>query len=307
MLPVDYSKKQMADPDRRKDMDQITQQQTVAIDRGLFVVRYAAAEDKKQPPKVTVAPDHGSVQNISLLLHPDHSEAVLWQPDSGLVVRATAAGKLSVEVTPTQEGGSAAATVKIEPLNQVKAKALSTRQKRQNNPRSTVGNVRILGHLSGVGDVHVNANEWMAGPATPLRIEGISIAWPEKPQDLEIHYAVRTAKPEMVSGRKMPLGSFAGTRGKAMPIVALALEMSGPRATNFQFVTEAIFLGSPAMRITGQHVIASGPTGREALVGLRLGIEKVDSGTRPHPKVSSPRLKRSDAKVRVFRSHTSPN
>jgi hypothetical protein len=288
-------------------MDRTTQQQTVAINRGLFVVRYAAAEDKILPPKVTVAPDHASSQNISFLLHPDHNEAVLWQPDSSLVVRATAAGKLSVEVTPTQEGGSAAATVKIEPLNQGQAKPLYIREKAQKHLRSDAGNIRILGHLSGIGDVHVSANEWIAGPSMPLRIEGISIDWPEKPQDLEIHYAIRTAEPEMVSGRKMHLGSFAGTRGKAMPIVAVALEMSGRGATNFQFVVEAIFLASPAMRIAGKHVVASGPTGREPLVGLRLGVEKVDGVPRPHRKVSAPKSKRSDNKVRVFRSHTNPN
>jgi hypothetical protein len=288
-------------------MDRTTQQQTVAINRGLFIVRYAAAEDKVQPPKVTVASDRASSQNISFLLHPDHNEAVLWQPDSGLVVRATAAAKLSVEVTPIQEGGSVAATVKIEPLNQFKTKVSDIQEKSQSNSRSSVGDIRILGHLSGIGDVHVNTNEWIAGPSTPLRIEGIAIEWPEKPRDLEIYYAVRTAKPEMVSGRKMQLGAFAGTRGKAMPIVAVALEMSGPGATNFQFVVEAIFLASPAMRITGKHVVASGPTGREPLVGLRLGIEKVKGVPRPHRKVSSPKLRRSDAKVRVFRSHTNPN
>jgi len=290
-----------------KNMDRTTQQQTVAINRGLFIVRYAAAEDKRQPPKVTVAPDHASAQNISLLLHPDHNEAVLWQPDSSLVVRATAAGKLSVEVTPTQEGGSAAATVKIEPLTQAQTKASDIQGKRQNKARFSVGNIRILAHLSGIGDVQVSANDWIAGPSTPLRIEGISIDWPEKPQDLEVHYTVRTARPEMVSGRKMHLGSFAGTRGKAMPIVAFALEMSGPAATNFQFIVEAIFLASPAMRIVGKHVVASGPTGREPLVGLRLGVEKVEAVPRPHRKVSAPKSKRSANKVRVFRSPMNPN
>ena len=288
-------------------MDRTTQQQTVALDRGLFIVRYAAAEDKIQPPKVTVAPDHASSQNISFLLHPDHNEAVLWQPDSGLVVRATAAAKLSVEVTPTQAGGSAAATVRIEPLNQAKTNASDIQKKGKTKSRFNVGNIRILGHLSGIGDVLVSAHEWIAGPSTPLRIEGISIDWPEKPQDLEIHYAVRTAKPEMISGRKMQLGAFAGTRGKAMPIVAFALEMSGPAATNFQFVVEALFLASPVMRIAGKHVVVSGPTGREPLVGLRVGIEKVEAAPRPHRKVSSPKSKRTDGKVRVFRSHTNPN
>ena len=99
-------------------MERGKQIQTVAINRGLFLVRYAAAEDKKRPPKVKVSPHPTSTKVVSFLLHPDHNEAVLWQPETCLVVRALAPGKLAVEVLPLQEGGSVAATVRIEPLSQ---------------------------------------------------------------------------------------------------------------------------------------------------------------------------------------------
>src|SRR5262249_29004142 len=99
-------------------MKRTHQKQTIVINRGLFLIRYTAAADVARPPKVTVAPELGSTKDISVLLHPDHNEAVLWQPDSCVVVRAMAAGELCVQVEPAQEGGSAAATVKIEPLNQ---------------------------------------------------------------------------------------------------------------------------------------------------------------------------------------------
>ena len=87
-------------------MERAKQVQTVAINRGLFLVRYAAAEDTASPPRVTVSPDPASTKDVSFLLHPDHKEAVLWQPDTCLVVRALAAGKLAVQVIPAQEGGS---------------------------------------------------------------------------------------------------------------------------------------------------------------------------------------------------------
>ena len=130
----------------------------------------------------------------------------------------------------------------------------------------------------------VAANEWIAGPSAPLRIEGISIEWPGKPADLEIRYAVKTAKPHPISGRAMGLGSFAGTRGDAMPIVGVMMQVTGRAAANFQFAVEAIFLGSPAMRVTGKRVVASGPTGREPLVGLRLSLQNVGQSTQPHAK-----------------------
>ncbi len=153
----------------------------------------------------------------------------------------------------------------------------------------------------------VNANEWIAGPSAPSRIEGISIEWPGKPQDLDIHYAVKTAKPQTISGRKLGLGSFAGTRGKAMPIVSVMFELSGPGSTDYQFAAEAIFLGAPAKRITGKRVVASGPTGREPLVGLRLSVENAGAAARPQKKPSASKPVRSEGRVRVFRSRPKQN
>jgi hypothetical protein len=285
-------------------MEHAKQQKTVAINRGLFLVRYATAEDEAQPPKVRVSPDPASNKAISFLLHPDHNEAVLWQPDSCLVVRATAPGKLAVEVIPAQNGGSAAATVRIEALTQGQAAMAAPAKGRSSSPQE-LGKLRILGHVSGLGDVVVNDNEWIAGPSAPSRIEGISIEWPDKPADLDIHYAVKLAKPQAASGQKMGLGSYVGTRGKAMPLVGLMLELSGPGAPEFQLAVEAIFLGAPATRITGKRVVASGPTGREPLVGLRLAVENAAVVARPQPKSSAGKSAKPASRVRVFRSRSS--
>ncbi len=278
-------------------MERARQQQSVTLDRGLFLVRYVTAEDAARPPIVKVAADPASNKDISFLLHPDHTEAALWQPDSCLVVRAKASGKLSVEVVPTYDGGSAAATVRIESLTQSKAPPPLAQTMRQGTSRYDLKGLRILAHVTGIGDQLVNANEWIAGPSAPLRIEGISMAWPNKPEGLEIRYAVKTAKPQTLSGRAMNLGSFAGTRGKAMPIVGLMLELSGPAAANVQFTVEAIFLGSPTTRVTGKRVVASGPTGREPLVGLRLAVENVPAAKRPHATMPLPATQQPQTKA----------
>jgi hypothetical protein len=278
------------------------QQQTVAINRGLFLIRYAAAEDRARPPKVKISPDPASNKDISFLLHPDDNEAVLWQPETCLVVRTLAPGKLAVQVVPMQEGGSVAATVRIEPLSQ--GKAAPAQKKGRSKGSHGSGDLRILGHVSGLGDVLVNANEWLAGPSAPSRIEGISIEWPDKPQNLEIHYAVKTAKPQTTSGRKMKLGTFAGTRGKAMPIVSLMLELSGPGAADFQLSVEAIFLGAPATRVIGKRVVASGPTGREPLVGFRLSLDRARKALRSQAKTPASKHEQSTGRVRVFRGRS---
>src|SRR5262245_8585158 len=278
-------------------MQRGTQQQTVAINRGQFLVRYATAEDEERPPKVALAPDPVSRKDIGFFLHPDHNEAVLWQPGSCLVVTATAAGKLLVEVIPAHQGGSAAATVQIEPLSQGQAVPLSTAEKKRGSTPNNVRDLRILGHVTGIGDVTVNAKDWIAGPSAPARIEGISLTWPGKPRNLDIHYAVKTAKPQPISGREMGLGSFAGTRGKAMPIVSLMLQLSGPAAATFQFSAEAIFLGSPALAMTGKRIVLSGPTGREPLVGLRLAVEDVAAIARPSKTTAKSKREPSESRA----------
>jgi hypothetical protein len=285
-------------------MTRARQRKTIEIDRGLFLVRYAAAEDTTQPPSVTVTADTESDRSVNFLLHPDHRDAVLWQPGACLVVRATAPGRLWVEVTPSHSNGSAVATVRIEPITQGRATSLPSPQaKGQSGPFLDVSDFRVLGHVAGIGDVIVSANEWLAGPSAPSRIEGISIAWPGKPDDLEIRYSVKTAKPQTISDRMTTLGSFAGTRGKALALVGVALEISGPSASGLRLVAEASFLGSPALRMTGKRVVLSGPTGREPLVGLRLAPEQLGAAVSLQtPPIASKEKRPASGRVRVFRS-----
>jgi hypothetical protein len=100
--------------------------------------------------------------------------------------------------------------------------------------------------------------------------------------------------------RMANLGAFAGTRGRAMPIFGVSFEMTGKGASKYQFYVEAIFLGSPMMQLSGQRVVLLGPTGREPLVGLRIGVEEV--GARRQAVTPSVRASRPPGSVRVFRS-----
>jgi hypothetical protein len=286
---------------RGKGMESAKQRRIVDIDRGLFLVRYASADDEVRPPTVRVSSEPASDKNVSLVLHPDQKEAVLWHPGSCLVVRTVSKGKLSIEVRPAQEGASVAATVRMEKLTQGEP-PFSQAQTSDTASSFDLSDLRLLGHVASIGDVIVRGNEWLAGPSAPSRIEGISIQWSGKPDDVDICYSVNTARPQTVSGRMIALGSFAGTRGKAMPVVGLTFEVSGAGAPYLQFSAEAIFLGAPATRITGRRIVLSGPTGREPLVGLRLSLEEVDAMTRSQPTTPATRPGRASSGVRVFRS-----
>jgi hypothetical protein len=293
------------------------QRRTTEIARGLFAVRYVGADDSERPPLVKITAEPDSEADVDVILHPDHEEPVLVRPGTCLIVRVMRPGMLAIEVEPSRPNGSIAATVNIEPLIQGEAIASSTRSPAQSGaPRAggLADDIRVHGHIAGIGDVYANANEWLAGPTAPSRIEGISIEWPTKPEGVDIRYSVKTAQPLNISGRIVDLGAFAGTRGRAMALTTLMLELSGPDALLYQFSVEALFLGAAVMHVSGERIVLSGPTGREPLVGLRVALQEMSnqkdqapqdirkSPTQRQPTPAAQRPVRSSGRVRVFRS-----
>ena len=291
----------------------------VDVDKGLFILRYAKADDEKRPPWIAVSPKPASSSAIAFMLHPDNAEPVLWRPGACLVVRASAPGKLEVAVTPFDRNGSTAATIRIEPLTQGMG-GESKAARPIEAPARRAGDVddfRVLAHVASIGDVSSGPDQWIAGPSRPSRIEGFSLEWSGAPDGLELRYSVRTARALAVSGQVMRPGDFAGTKGKALGLVGVSFEMAGPAADDYQFVAEAIFLGAPAMRASGKRIDLSGPTGREPLVGLRVSPEArardVDRPVRPdisrndEPRLTPVLSPRPSGRVRVFRSSDRPD
>ena len=113
----------------------------------------------------------------------------------------------------------------------------------------------------------------------------------------------------------VPLGAFAGSRGRALPVTALILELTG--RTDVQFVVEALFLNSPILKMKGTRVVLAGPTGREPMIGLRINMETLaaaDPGLaapssapkQPSTATQSPRKTGTTSRVKVFRSRPKP-
>jgi hypothetical protein len=277
-------------PDGRQDhpMEEYSQQKALDMERGLYLIKYEASEGSGYPPEVRIAAEEGSESKIELILSPDVRDAVLWSPGATLVARATGKSRLRVLVAAAEPRDSIAVRVQVIPLSDDPGRA-----KEHESARLDLSEFRVLGHVAGRGDVIADSENWVGGPLAPSRIEGIAVQWPDKPRDLTLRYAVTVGGPRPVSGRLVETGSFAGTRGRALPLVGATLEIDGPAALGHQLMVESIFLGSPQSRIVGQRVVLAGPTGREPLVGLRLRIESEDPpksvrqiGQTPRPKQS---------------------
>ncbi|MCE3257909.1 MAG: hypothetical protein K0Q64_1992 [Nitrobacter vulgaris] len=274
------------------------QQKNLSLDRGLFFINYKSADDSVSPPRVIVAPAQGHERRMEIILHPDATEPTLHSPNSGLVVRINTPATLQVQVRPTRPGGSRSAIVRVE---QIQAGRIPDAA----GPGNGVGlhvateGLKVLGHVAGRGDIVVGPNAWIAGPAAPSRVEGVALEWPDKPASIDIRYAVQLANGQTGSGKMVPLGTYAGTRGRALPLTGVVLEMSG--TDELKFVAEAGFLNAPTLRAVGKRVVLSGPTSREPLVGIRIGIER----SAPAEVVATSAISRKytgSARVRVFRS-----
>jgi len=245
-------------------------QRTVEVQKGLTLIRYESAKDESRPPTVFVKIASGSESIAELMLPSDTSDPILWSPGGCLVVRAVGPARLDVEVNSLDPSGSVAA--KLE-LLQLTSDPAEVRKLSSPSGPPDLSAFRLLGHVAGVGDVTVGAMEWIAGPKAPARIEGFSIDWPDMPGNIGLRYLAKMGGPRPETSAFVEAGQYVGTRGRALPLVGVTLELTGTGAIRYNLVSDAIFLDSPQMRVSGRCVVLSAHTGREPLLGLRIAIE----------------------------------
>ncbi len=249
------------------------QSQSLKFERGLFLIKYKSAEDEVNPPRVLISPEPGNADAIELILPPDALAAVLWSPGACMVLHASKSGRVEVSVAPVLPNGSQAARIQLVPLS---ADPEGLANGRVGAEDLDLSRFEVLAHVAGIGDVVVGADEWIAGPTAPSRIEGIALRWLDKPRVIDLRYSVRIGGNRAKSTATVDAGAFAGTRGGSLPLVGAILEISGPGADGVQLVVDALFLGSPRITVTGQRVVLSGPTGREPMVGIRVRMELIN-------------------------------
>ena len=233
--------------------------------RGLFLIKYDSAEDGSNPPRLVISPEGWAPSDLEIILPPDADEPVLWSPGGCLAVRVGRPGRLTVTIIPTRPRGSTDAKIQLVPLS---ADPLGRRSTGDLN----ISEIKVLGHLSGIGDVRVAGNEWLGGPASPRHIEGIAIEMPDLPSSIRLRYSVRVGGAKPATTQMVDAGAYAGTRGRALPLVGVIFEISGPGASRYTINSDGLFLGSPIKSASGQRVVLAGPTGREPLVGLQISI-----------------------------------
>jgi len=242
---------------------------------GIFVLSYALAEEVRAHPAVKVSLDPQTPGSVSFILAEGDKkrEITLWQPGTAVIVKVSQPSRIFIEVVPLIPGASTNATIKIDAVLQGEDQFQSLGQAPgQVKQDLNLDSLKLYGHVAGRGDIEVRADEWMAGPAVPARIEGIAIEWVHKPRNLDLRYSAIGPGSNAAVSPMVSLGGFAGTRSRALPLLGLALELTGSGTSEVQLAVEALFLGTPIIRETGERVTLSGPSGLEPLIGLKLSI-----------------------------------
>jgi hypothetical protein len=286
----------------------------VQVDRGLFLFRYSGSA-ARVAPTITVACVPGSERKIALLSPPGFAAGTLVRPGDAFVLQAHEAARLSVHVRPSAPNGSVEADVSIERLGHVaEGDAGAQRSDERRHILGGPGVLELLAHVAHVGDIHVPAGQWIAGPESPAQIEGLAVSSRGSSVDLGLKYAVRIGGRSSTLMRANGEGSFVGTRGQARPLTEVRFELAGREARNHELAIEALFQDAAPVSAEGRSVALSGPSGREALLGLRVELlnlssraaaasqNRLDDPPSPHNGVSDP----SRGRVRVFRSSPEP-
>lgn len=127
--------------------------------------------------------------------------------------------------------------------------------------------ITLIGHIERTGDAVAAPGERLGDPDSLLRVEGLQVMWPDRPDGVDIAYSI-----VVENGGTMPIvktGKFCGTRGEARRITEVTFALIGPRAGQFRLEGMAHFSGG--FQVALQSAVAlSGPSGLEHLTALSL-------------------------------------
>ncbi len=130
--------------------------------------------------------------------------------------------------------------------------------------------ILLHGHIAWQGDVQATTdNEYLGHPQSKNQIEGFSVDWQNRPDDVDIAYSCVVEK----MGRT-PIslsGGFVGTRQRNLAIQSITFNLVGLNAENYQLTGSAFFSGQEALEIVS-GIDAHGPTTTEQLMALKIII-----------------------------------
>ncbi len=272
-----------------------------SLETGMWIFRYVGHAGTI-PPLVTVAQSCLGQGTVDFFPGEGITRNTLTKPGDCIIARVKGGNAALLLTEYHAKGQPAQAQIRLDKID-TRAEALGSAQPThvaQQAPafsapqvaQSATGiQIKLLGHIERRGDVVAN-NTWLGDPNGNHRIEGFAIHCEGMPEGLSFGYSARSPGKQPQAALA---GNFVGTRQQAKPINAVAFNLGGPKAGDYQLKGEVVFAGQPPVQIVpGQEV--TGPSGNEQLVALRISIEARTAQTYDSPW-DDPAI------TEIFRSH----
>ncbi|MFD2252730.1 hypothetical protein FHS82_004154 [Pseudochelatococcus lubricantis] len=245
------------------------------VSRGLYALRYIAAEDGGVPPKVVASFAPDSDPGARLFYGPDNADGVLRAPGDALVVSVASDSVVVVTIFVEGAARNDGVKLKLDRLDRVTDRDESAL--RQSAGREAGASealpVFMSGHIAYRGDVTTRTGEWLGEPSAQEDIEGFSVHWPRRPIGVDIGYGCEVAGlgevPETLTG------DFVGTRKRMLPVVSISFRLRDEKAEQFDLELEAAFRDGSLVKVSGREVSARARDGVSPLVGVRLLVRKL--------------------------------
>lgn len=269
----------------------------LSVERGLHMLTYRwSADPAFLAGLAPIAAVTGASEGVLLVSAPGDAFGVLAEPGAGLVVVAQEAGTIELTLRARRPGAPLSAEIELKRVEAPRpAYAMPAARAREPLP---LGGAEFLvsAHVSLRGDLTAGRGDWVCGPQMPGRIEGLELRGTT--EDLPLEYQVATGGRTGGWTSWFPAGTYAGSRGKAVPLIGLRIRLKPEAAASLALKAEAAFLGATTVTRVGREIELTGPSLLDPLVGLKLDFVTAEAAeAAPREPVATP----ASSRLRVFR------
>ncbi|MBX3539698.1 MAG: hypothetical protein KF735_18810 [Chelatococcus sp.] len=247
----------------------------IKLSRGLFALRYLAADDDRQPPAIGVQTGPRSREALTIVGGPDSEEGFLCKPGDAAVLVSQGDAIIVVTTYVGRHALSDGVKLKLDQIDRLSARdselvRAARPQRAKAVPRDRRAPVFLSGHVEGIGALSLKAGERLGEAGSSHVIEGFAIHWPRRPVGVDIAYGCADVGGSLAV--ETLTGDFVGTRGKGGAIGGLFVRLVGERAGQFALDAEAVFAGGRRVVSSSQALEALVEEEAAPLVALSVAV-----------------------------------
>ena len=247
------------------------------LSRGLFTLRYLAAEDDRQPPCIGIQTGPYRGQDVTIIGGPDAERGFLCKPGDAAVVVSQGDAIIVVTTFVGEHARSDGVKLKLDQIDRLTPRDGELLRTAVPGRGGVAGQDRGLpiflsGYIAGIGAVSLKAGKRLGEARSGHAIEGFAIHWPRRPVGVDLAYGC-TALAGSTATETLT-GDLAGSRGEGGAISGLFIRLIGEKAGRYSLNAEALFADGSRVVSSSQALAARAGDGAAPLVALSVAVHR---------------------------------